>query len=280
MQVLRHDRQCGGQTINALVSASRLDARCAYAGWLGTDEDSVFLGKTLEAEGVDIQQAKVEADVKPIRTTILVDTTANTRTILFNLEGTRGAPEDIHPEVIRNSKILFVDHYGIEGMHRAAKVAKRAGIPIVADFEHAGGPGFSELLPMVDHLILSFPFAKSITNAKTPEDAVKKLFHEDREVVAITWGTRGSWYSTKDEPSVVNHQPAFQVPIVDTTGCGDVFHGAYMVALMERFEPQRRFEFASAAAAINASQEGAQRGMPRRTELEKFLAVPPPTYNP
>lgn len=278
IQVLRSERQCGGQTVNALVAATRLGCRCAFAGWLGTNDDSAFLQRTLETEGVDVQHAQRQDGVTPIRTTILVDTKANTRTILYDLAGTRSAPQDTPESVIQSAKILYVDHYGIEGMLHAAKVAKTSGIPIVGDFEHAGGPGFSELLPLVDHLILSFPFAKSITNVDSPEAAAHALWHPEREAVAITWGTRGSWYVTKDSPNSVNHQPAFQVPVVDTTGCGDAFHGAYMAALVEGLEPRGRFEFASAAAALKASQPGAQRGMPNRAQLQEFLNGPPTTY--
>jgi sugar/nucleoside kinase (ribokinase family) len=73
-----------------------------------------------------------------------------------------------------------------------------------------------------------------------------------------------------DEPFI---QPAFPVNVVDTTGCGDVFHGAYAAALAANFPLEKRLKFASAAAALKAQVRGGQAGCPSRTEVEAFLSA-------
>jgi sulfofructose kinase len=71
----------------------------------------------------------------------------------------------------------------------------------------------------------------------------------------------------------VFHQPAFRVETVDTTGCGDVFHGAYAAALCEGRGLEERLRFAAAVAALKATREGGQKGIPSREEAERFLAA-------
>src|SRR5436305_4642194 len=117
VQVRRRERQCGGLTATALVAAARLGARCAFAGVLGDDPDSRFVLDCLEAEGVDTAHVVRRPDARPIRSTIIVDEARRTRTILYDLGGSTGADPAAPPEdVIRSARVLFVDHYGVEGM--------------------------------------------------------------------------------------------------------------------------------------------------------------------
>ncbi len=209
--------------------------------------------------------------MRPIHSTIIVDESQHTRTVLFDLAGTLGADLTHPPEgVIKTSKVLYVDHYGIEGMTRAAQVARAAGIPIVADLERNEWPGFSDLLALVDHLIVGQSFAEKLTGLSDPRAAVEALWSANRQVVIVTHGENGAWYRSTVE-ATVRHQPAYRVNITDTTGCGDVFHGAYAAALAHGADLAERVRFASAAAALKAMHPGAQRGIPRRDDVEAFL---------
>src|SRR5271156_6707647 len=143
VRVRRRERQCGGLTSTALVAAARLGARCAFAGVLGDDEDSLFVKDAFRREGIDTSPIVCRAEARPIRSTILVDETHHTRTIFFDLAGSTGAdPEAPVAEVIRAARVLFVDHYGMEGMTRAARITRAAGLPVVADLERDEYPGF------------------------------------------------------------------------------------------------------------------------------------------
>ena len=85
----------------------------------------------------------------------------------------------------------------------------------------------------------------------------------------MTCGAAGSWY--RDEAGPPRHQPAFPVSVVDTTGCGDVFHGAYAAALARGLDLAARVRFAAAAAALKATRAGGQAGIPTRAATEAFL---------
>jgi ribokinase/sulfofructose kinase len=171
--------------------------------------------------------------------------------------------------VIQAARVLLVDHYGIEGMTRAAQIARQGGAAVVADVEREDWPGFHELLALVDHVIVPRDLALRLTGAATPADAVARLWAADRRAVVVTCGAEGCWY--RGEETGVVHQPAFAVPVADTTGCGDVFHGAYAAALAQGQTLAERIRFASAAAALKASRSGGQAGYPTRAEVAAFL---------
>lgn len=271
VRLRRRERQCGGLTGTALVAAARLGARCAFAGVLGDDEDSRFVVECFGREGIDTTHLRRLPGARPIHSTIIVDEEAHTRTVLFDLAGSVGAEPDHPPDgVIRAARVLYVDHYGIEGMTRAAQVARAAGVPVVADLERDEWPGFHGLLALVDHLIVGRAFAEKLTGISDPAAAVDRLGREDRRAVVVTCGADGCWFRGDADPRP-RRQPAFPVEVVDTTGCGDVFHGAYAAALARGVDLAGRIRFASAAAAIKATRYGGQAGIPSRAAVEAFL---------
>jgi sugar/nucleoside kinase (ribokinase family) len=279
MPVARRERHAGGLTGTALVAARRMGARCAYAGVLGDDELSRFILDSLAAEGVSTECVLRREGARPYHSTILIDTTTKTRTILFDSHGVLGPDPDHLPEKeILSAGVLFIDHLGLAGMVRAARLARGAGIPVVADLEANDGPLFGELLALIDHLILPWDVATALTGASSGPEAARGLWGAPvdpgagaRSAVVVTRGTEGSWCMSAERPGKVFHQPSFRVETVDTTGCGDVFHGAYAAALREGRPVEERLRFAAAVAALKATRVGGQKGIPTRGEVEKFL---------
>lgn len=269
--VLRSEHQCGGLTATALVAAARLGARCAYAGMLGRDEASRFVIATLQHEGVDLSHLVVTPDAGPIRSVIIVGMEGGTRNVFPEHPAQCGAHPNLpDAAVIRSARALFVDHLGVPGMIRAARIAREARIPVVSDVEREL-PGCDELLALVDHVIMSWEFASTLTGCNTPAEAVRALWTPTRSLVAVTSGAAGCDFSTDGQ--IVHHQPAFRVHVVDTTGCGDVFHGAYCAALVRGDDAAARIRFASAAAALKATQRGGQAGAPTLASVMQFLSA-------
>jgi sulfofructose kinase len=270
LQVRRRERNLGGLTSIALIAAARLGCRTAYAGVLGNDEASEFVISNLKQEGIDLRYLVRHDDARPIRATIIVGSNPSTRNIFFELNDFTGAhPRQPDAAVIRAARVLLVDHVGIEGMLRAARIAREAGIPIVSDLELAVSSSFHDLLTLVDHPIMSCNFAAQLTGETVPAAMVEKLWTPMRKVVVVTCGAEGAWYLTED--GRVRHQPAFKVNAVDTTGCGDVFHGVYAACLARGLDVAERIRFASAAAALKATQSGGARSVPVLSAVEAFL---------
>jgi sulfofructose kinase len=264
--------QCGGLSATALVAAARLGARCAYAGTLGPgdDPDSLFVLDALAAEGIDTQHCAHVAGGGPVKSVIIVGRDAGTRNIFPRQPAHTGAhPELPSAELVRAARVLLVDHLGIDGMLRAAHVARASGVAIVSDIERADDPRALDLLALVDHPVLSEEFAATLTGHADIGTALRALWSPARRAVTITCGPRGAWFTV--DGLTVSHQPAFQVNIIDTTGCGDVFHGAYCAALARGEPIELCVRTAAAAAALKATQPGAQRGAPTRAQLQAFI---------
>jgi len=270
-RVLRRERQCGGLTATALVTAARLGSRCGYAGVLGHDPLSIFAAERLSAEGIDITPMVRRCDAGPIHSTIIIDTQRRTRNIFFDLTDVIGAATDQPPPaLILSSRVLLVDPCGVEGMLRATHIARGGQIPVVADIEGGMSPRAVDLLEVADHLIVSHATAREVTGAADPARATARLWNAERTAVVVTCGPEGGWYLTSEQ-SAPQRYPAFAVPSLDTTGCGDVFHGAYASALAHRFPMVERVRVAAAAAALKATTMGGQTGIPTRDRVDAFL---------
>ncbi len=271
LRVRRRERHCGGLTATALVAAARLGARAAYAGTLGEDADSAFVRQALAQAGVDTHLATPQAGARPVRSVILVDESAHTRTILYDVASAGGAhPRRPAADVIARSRVLLVDGWGMAGQIRAARLARRAGRAVVGDLENADRPRFDELLALVDHLIVSEDFSLRHTGAGDAAEATRCLWRPDRAVVVVTCGDRGGWWLAAGSQTPCRYA-AFRVAAVDTTGCGDVFHGAYAAALARGLPLEARLRVAAAAAALKASRPGGQAGCPTWGAVQRWL---------
>jgi sulfofructose kinase len=279
IRVVRRERHAGGLTGTALVAASRMGASCAYAGILGPDDLSRFILEGLAAEGISVDLVRRVDRAGPFHSTILIDARDKTRTILCDPSAVVPVdPAHLPEEAIVSCGVLFVDHEGLEGMTRAARLARGAGIPVVADLEERAGALFESLLALVDHPIVPWELAADMTGAADGASAVRRMWElpvdpdsGGRAAIVVTRGVQGSWCMGAEHPGKVFHQPAFRVQTVDTTGCGDVFHGAYAAALREGRPLVERVRFAAAVAALKATRVGGQKGIPTRREAERFL---------
>jgi len=271
--VLEKTRQGGGLTGTALVAASRLGAKCAYGGILGEDELAEWTLAELEREGIDCTPVIRQPDASIIHAIIIVDKTHHTRNIFFSKAGVAFRPlTSIDATLVSQARVLFVDHGGVEGMLHAVTLAKELGIPTVADIERDEHPQAGELIAQIDHLILSASFACSFTGKDDPASAVESLHRStQRACTAVTVGEEGCWYISAEEEGNIQHHPAFEVQVVDTTGCGDVFHGAYAAGIAYGWDVSFCIRFASAAAAIKATKAGGRAGIPDRSTVCQFL---------
>ncbi len=275
VRIVRRERRAGGLTGTALVAAARLGCSCAYAGTLGSGELSRFVMEGLAAEGVSVDLVRRVDGAGPYHSTILVDTREKTRTILSD----PGAvvlldPAHLPEAAIRAAGMVFVDHEGVDGMAAVARIARESGVAVVADLEKRREPGFDGLLALVDHPIVPWELAAALTGAADGPGAVRRMWDlpgapctGGRAAVVVTRGVEGSWCTGAECPGKVLHQPAFRVQAVDTTGCGDVFHGVYAALLAGGAPTAERVRVAAAAAAVKA----AQWEIPTREQVERLI---------
>lgn len=262
-------RQGGGLTGTALVAAARFGARAAYWGVLGHDELSAYTIREFEREGVDCSAIERRDEARPIHAIVIVDQSTGGRSILASLEGVFAPDPERIAALVPEVRVLFLDHFHPEVGLRAALTARQRGIPIVGDIEFVREPTVREVVDLIDHLIVSQALARELTGEAEPAAMVEALMTAQRTCAVVTAGEHGCWYATA--PSAVHHVPALQVDVVDTTGCGDVFHGVYAACLAQGIPIDLAIRMATVAAGLKATRPGGRSGIPDRPTINRAL---------
>jgi ribokinase len=173
-------------------------------------------------------------------------------------------------DFLGKTSILFIDHFAEDIGVLAAEIAHSRGIPVIADFERMDKSDADLYLKNVDYLIVSQSFAAKLTGSENIKEMVRALSNPKRAVCVVTAGSNGCWYS--EYGGEVIHYPAFKVEVMDTTGCGDVFHGSFAAALIRGESVEHAIRVATATAAIKATHLGGRAGIPDLGEVERFLS--------
>ncbi len=260
--------QGGGPAATAAAAASRLGVRTAFLGTVGDDFYGQFIKNEFEKDGVNISGLITRPGTSSPLSLIIVQPLAATRTIIWS-RGTSGvlSPNEIDNEIIGNAKCLLVDGHHMDASIAAARTAREHDVPVVFD---AGSmkPDTEKLLEYVDHLIASQIFAEEFTGHDDPGAALLEFSKQGFRHVAITSGEKGVFFLKRKH---LHYQRAFPVAAIDTTGAGDVFHGAYAFGLVQDFNMSDCVEVAAAAAAMKCTKLGARAAMPTLEELDGFL---------
>jgi sugar/nucleoside kinase (ribokinase family) len=149
-----------------------------------------------------------------------------------------------------------VDSYAHNSLD-SIRLARESGLIVVGDVEWSVGDVSDQLRNLCHHLVVPLSHARSVAGTDDPRGMLDALWAESRVAVVITCGDQGVYLRFGDEPEYW-HQPAFSVEAVDTTGCGDCFHGAYETGLNLGHDLLYCAQFAAAAAAIAAEHQGGQ----------------------
>lgn len=265
--------QGGGPTATAVVTAGRLGLSAAFIGKMGDDDFGCRMLDELEAEGVDVSRVVVEEGGRSQYAFIMVDRSTAARTILW----TRGelmpfTGDEVDCGLVRKARGLLIDSLEPAAALAAARAAREAEIPIVID---AGTlrDGVRELLPLCDYIVASELFAEQITEGGDHIEALEAIMDYGPSAAVVTLGERGCVALTEDGMLEV---PGFEVDAVDTTGAGDVFHGAFIYGVLEGWDIERICIFSNAVAALKCRNLGGREGIPDLDETMSFLedAVP------
>ncbi len=260
VEILQTAIQGGGPSVNAIATAARLGATTAFIGCVGDDQRGQEILAGLTAEGVQISGIKIRKRAESAAGFCWIEKTNGKRSIAWTRGTARAlSPKEVHTSLIKNSIILHLDGHQTEAAIAAAKIARKHGVIVSLD---AGTvvPGIEKLLALSDIIIASEKFAGG-------SDA-KKLFAGHCKFSAVTMGSRGA--IGFDGKQVIKC-PAFKVRAVDTTGAGDVFHGAFIYKYATGGTWAECMRFASAVAALKCTKFGGRAGIPDLKTVMKFL---------
>jgi len=260
--------QGGGPAATAMVTAARLGMSACLFARTGSDSMGHFQLAELEREGVDVSYVSQVEGAGSLFAFVMVDRKSGYRSTVYN-GGTLPplAESDLRQEVIRRAGCVIVDPYELQAATVASAWAREASIPVILDAD-AVVQGVSQVVPLCDYVIGPVEFATAFAETRSLKRAVEFLLSYGPSVVIITMGERGCQCFTRDERFSV---PAYKVDVVDTTGAGDVFHGACALGVVRGWDLRRIVEFASATAALKCTSLGARAGIPRLAEVERFM---------
>ena len=260
----------GGQVASALAACARLGLRTKYIGAVGDDERGRIQLESLAAAGIDCADVKVRKNCPTQSAYIIVDASTGERTIFWRRDdGLRIDPGEIADEMIACGRLLHIDGHDTPAMARAAGVARAHGIPVTVDVDTIYH-GFERVLPLVDYLVASSEFPAAWTGEGDPFQALETLQTEyGMKVAAMTLGAHGSLARSCGR---FFYAPAYVVSAVDTTGAGDVFHGAFCYAVLEGMPIGDALDFSNAMAALNCTAPGARGGIRGLEEIRALMA--------
>ncbi|MGB9407422.1 MAG: PfkB family carbohydrate kinase [Terracidiphilus sp.] len=259
----------GGQTATTVVACQRWGMSTRYVGKLGDDDASRLHRDAFASAGVEARLVAVDGAASP-QSLIIVDGGGERTVLCRRDERLVLQPTDLERAWIVNSRALHVDGYDTAAATLAAGWARAAGIPVIADLDELY-PGVERLIENVDYLIVSRDFPSRLMKEKDLEKALRgMMLRYGCTLTAATLGEDGvlAWDGAR-----LLHRSAYRVPVVDTTGAGDVFHAGFIYGLLQGWPLERQLDFACAAAALNCTAAGARGGIHPVVAIEELMAT-------
>ena len=285
LRITHHAILCGGQTTTALCTCAAMGLRARYVGVTGDDENGTLIRRELKARGVDAEHAYVRR-AKNAFAVILVDDRRGERVVLWQRDAALALQHrEIDPSVLAQSRLIHVDDVDEDAAICAASIGRSAGIPVTSDIERVT-ERTEELVAAVTIPIFAEHVVEQLTGEGDFERGLRKIRAQRRpgplgsgkeevrlkpdtthdcDMLCVTLGARGAMLLAGDR---LHHAPGLPVEVVDTTGAGDVFRGAFIAALLRGDSPADILRFANAAAALSCTRLGAIDGIPAMDEVE------------
>lgn len=264
----------GGNALNAAIGIMRLGGRAALCGPMGDAEEtsSRYIFDKLAEEGIVTRHlVHMPGLVTPI-SAIMIDPSGERTIVTFRdpkLWNVRLPDSEI---LLRNCGAVLIESRCAAFATDLCAAARHRGIPVVVDVD--GTMSLREgLLTASSHLIFSSEALRATAGSDDDATALRKVATLTSSFLAATRGPQGTIWL--DENGDLHETPAFPVHTVDTLGAGDIFHGAFALAMIENQDIPAALRFASAAAALKCTRFGGAFACPQRAEVEAFLAERP-----
>jgi sulfofructose kinase len=261
----------GGMAAQAACAVAKLGGSAQVFGPIGDDAFGDTLRSRLAEAGVASAMAVV-AGATSSHSMVLVDA-AGERIIVNHRGSALAAPPAALPLDRIGAAAVLADLRWPAGAKVALERANAVGVPTVLDADLGEIDALRSLVPLARHVIFSEPGYVQWANVECDSTAgrarLRALCDAGAALAAVTRGERGVLYAENGD---VAEMPAFAVNAVETLGAGDVFHGAYALALAGKTDVETALRFASAAAAIKCGRSGGLSALPTRDEVNGLLA--------
>jgi sugar/nucleoside kinase (ribokinase family) len=258
-----------GMATSAAVAAARLGARTSLVTRIGSDVMGDHFIAEIAAEGVDCRQVRRFEGVPTPLSAVIVDDNGERLILPYYDKGLETDPSWIPDILIQTADAVQVDIRWVEGAEKVLSLARRAGKIAVLDADVGPPEVITKLAGIASHSVFSAPAAMMVSGAPSVASALRELSGLFRGFVAVTDGAEGCMWLKE---GVLHHSRPPVVKAVDTLAAGDVFHGAFTLALAEGCDLASAIRFANAAAAIKCQTFGGRLGSPTRQQVLTLLA--------
>lgn len=262
--------QGGGAAATATVVLARWGVETAFVGKVGDDFRGDQIEMTLAEEGVDTDGLVQEPEAVSQFSFVTLESTTRHRQLMFT-RGTVGnlEPGDVDAGRLEEAELLVVDGRQPDCQREVMREANAHGVPVVLNASEMV-PTRETLVERADYLLASERFASRFTGVGELESMCDSLLQAGPETVAVTLGDEGAVARQGEGESMLRVAP-HDVEVVDTTGAGDVFAGAFSYGVLEEWSLARIAEFANTVAALSCTGIGARGAIPPLDEALRHI---------
>jgi sulfofructose kinase len=259
----------GGQVATTMVACQSWGLRTRYVGKFRDDSAAKLHRDTFARAGTEVQIVTVSG-APSLHNVILVDATGDRTVLCQRDERMVLRPGELKREWIVNARALHVDGRDTTAAALAASWAREAGIAVTADLDETY-PGVEDLIANVDYLLLNRDFSCRLMKDDNLERSLRSM--QARYGCRLTAATLGEEGVLAWDGKQLLHSAAYRVPVVDTTGAGDIFRAGFLFGMMRGWPLERQLDFSCAAAAMNCMGAGARGGIQRVDAIENLMAT-------
>jgi sugar/nucleoside kinase (ribokinase family) len=257
--------QGGAPAGSGTCGPAMLGYRAGFLARLGDNILSDIARDEFAARGVSADLFVSAPNAEPAFALVQIDPKTAERTVYYNLSRYQHLQAaDLPVETLRNARALLLDSFEIDATLATLDAVAGASARTILDLEHGDHDRIRKAISKATDSILPWGLAKALTGKAEPEEALAELRALTKGNLLVTDGVRGSWAC---DGAGIQHQPAFRVAAVDSTGCGDAYHGGYIVGVLEGWDLAKRMEFGAWLAAEVAQALGGRTNLPSRQEL-------------
>jgi len=267
LRIVQHALSPGGQTATTLCTCAAMGLEPTYVGAAGNDDNGELIRDELTNRSVDVSHLAIR-DTDNAFAVVLLNEKQAERVVLWHRKSELDLePEEIDPDLISGARLVHVDDVDEGAAILAASLAHASGIPVTSDIERVGART-RELLSFVTIPIFAEHVLEALTGEKDFERGLRAVKAAHHNMVCVTLGARGAMMLSGDRLYRVAGIP---VDVVDSTGAGDVFRGAFIASLLRGDGPQDILRFANLAAALSCTRPGAIGGIPALAEIQALF---------
>ena len=257
-----------GMALSAACAFARLGGRAAIWARCGDDEPGRAARAALQAEGLDVSGLRAVPGAASSQATVIVDARGERLVVPYHDPAVDASAQWLPLRALAGAQMLLADVRWSEGAEAGLRAALAAGVPAMLDGEIAAPGVLARLVPLATHAVFSDAGLLAYLGASDVETALLRLARSHPGHVGATCGAAGyAWV----EGGAVRRVAAPAVEVVDTLAAGDVFHGAFALALAEGRPVEAAARFACHAASLKCTRFGGRLGCPARAEVEASL---------